>query len=264
MVALLCALIMVMSVATLTGCKKKTKSALDVIMEKGKIIVGTSPDYPPYEYIDDATGAYVGFDIELMQEIADRMGVELEWKDMDFSLLLGALKAGQIDAIIACMSITEERMQECSFTDEYYVSLDAVLVKRGGGVTVTDIHDLAGLRVGVQSGTIQETWVREELIDTEQMPESKLSTYMRADDAVLDLVAGRIDCVFMDEGVAQQFTTTHAVDKALVYDLPGNPGIAVGLGETELVAKLNEIIAALQAEGFIDALAVKYQPWIEQ
>ena len=162
------------------------------------------------------------------------------------------------------MGITEERMREASFTDEYYVSLDAVLVKRDGGVTITDIMDLADLRVGVQSGTIQLTWVTEELIETELMPESNLSTYMRADDAVLDLAAGRIDCVFLDEGVAQQFSMTYAVDMALVYDLPGNPGIAVGLGETELVAKLNEIIAALKAEGFVDQLAAKHQPWIEQ
>jgi len=270
-VVLACLLVLAFSLS-LAGCKKEEPSALDRILEEGKIVVGTSADYEPFEYVDPDTGEYTGFDIELMEKIAERLGVEVEWRDMKFDILLTTLQAGELDAIIACMTVTPERLEMADFTDPYIISKDAILVKAGSDVvsiegadtmsheelTAALVEALKDLKVGVQAGTIHEQWCDENLIGAGVMPETNLSRYPRADQAVSDLVAGRIDCVFLDEGVALGFSETHDVEKALTVDLEGNPGIAVTKGETKLVEKLNEIIAELREEGFIAELAGKY------
>ncbi len=257
-VALVLVLVVAISSVFVVGCKPK--NALQTITKKGTIVVGTSADYAPYEYVDEKTGEYTGFDIDLMNEIAKRMNVTVEWQDMDFDLLIGAVQNGQIDAVIACMTKNEERMTQVLFTDEYVISKDAVLIAATSTLNLTDpAVDFPSLKIGTQAGTIQYTWVKENLVDQGKMPEANLSQYPRADQAVQDLEAGRVDAVFLDESVADQFATSGAVKKALVVDLEGNPAIACKLGEDELVAKINEIIKALRDEGFTKQLCDKYQ-----
>jgi ABC-type amino acid transport substrate-binding protein len=255
--ALMMAVVMAVTVGA-AGCKPK--NALQAIKKAGKIIVGTSADYLPFEYVDEATGKYVGFDVELMEKIAEKLGVTVEWKDMDFNILLNSLQSGQIDAVIACMTINAERQTQALFSNAYWVSPDAVLVKKDGGVTITDPKtDFPKLRVGVQAGTIQEEFCTTELVTPGTMPQANLSSYPRADQAVTDLVAGRLDAVFMDAAVAQAFTETQPVVVAMIYDLPGDPGIAVKLNEQELVEKINEILLQLTNDGTIQQLAEKYE-----
>ncbi len=270
--ALALVLVFSLALAFVAGCGPK--NALQTIQKKGKIVVGTSPDYPPFEYIDDTTGKYTGFDVELMEAIAAKLGVAVEWQEMEFDLLLSSLQAGEMDAVIACMTIRPDRLEQADFTDPYIISKDAILIKKGSGLVILDPATtagmneeqlleplktaIAGLRVGVQSGTIQETFCQD-LIDAGTMPETNVTRYPRADQAVADLEFGRVDCVFLDEGVADGFTQTNNVEKALTVDLEGNPGIAVKKGETEFVAKLNEIIKQLRDEGVISQLAAKYQ-----
>lgn len=255
-IALVCALALVAGVA-LASCAPK--NALETIKKKGKIVVGTSADYPPFEYVDAETGGYTGFDVELMEKIAEKLGVTVEWKDMDFDILLNSLQQGQINCVIACMTITAERQQQALFSKPYWTSPDAFLVKKGSGLSISDpVNDLAGKRIGVQTGTIQENWVRDELIATGKIAESNMSSYPKADAAVLDLVAGRVDVVFMDAGVAESYAAIHPVEVALVYDLPGDPGIAMKLGEQELCDEINRIIDELTEDGTILQLAEKY------
>jgi len=256
-IALFLALVMTASVFV-GGCKPK--NALQAIQKAGKIIVGTSADYSPFEYVDETTGDYTGFDVELMAKIAEKLGVTVEWKDMDFNILLNSLQSGQLDAVIACMTSDAERQQQALFSNGYWVSPDAILVKNDSGVTITDpMTDFPGLRVGVQAGTIQEGFCKDELITPGTMPAANLSSYPRADQAVTDLVVGRLDAVFIDFAVAQAFTEMQPVTVALIYDLPGDPGIAVKLGEQELVDKINEAIQQLTDDGTIQQLADKYE-----
>ncbi len=256
-IALFLALVMAVSVFA-GGCKPK--NALQTIKKAGKIVVGTTADYPPFEYVDETTGNYIGFDVELMEKIAEKLGVTVEWKDMDFNILLNSLKSGQIDSVIACMTIDAERQQQALFSNAYWVSPDAVLVKNDSGVTITDpLIDFPGLRVGVQAGTIQEEFCKNELITPGTMPEANLSSYPRTDQAVTDLVVGRLDAVFLDAGVAQAFTKMQPVTVALIYDLPGDPGIAVKLDEQELIDKINEALQQLTDDGTIQQLAEKYE-----
>jgi polar amino acid transport system substrate-binding protein len=258
LVAILLAVSLVFSVAAVAGCKPK--NALQAILKEKKIIVGTSADYPPFEFVDEATGKYTGFDVELMEKIAEKLGVTVEWKDLAFDILLNSLQSGQINAVIAAMSIKPERQEQALFSNPYWESPNAVLVKKDSTVTITDpLVDFPALRIGVQSGTIHEDYVKTQLIDAGKMEAANLSSYPRADQAILDLVAGRLDAVYMDAAAAQAFTESHPVVVAMVHEVESGMGIAVMLGEQELIDRINAILTQLAEDGTIQALADKYE-----
>ena len=244
----------------LGGCQQAEETTvLDKIQAANKAVVGTSADYPPYEFVDE-TGNMVGFDIELMEEIANRMGVELEWQDMPFDSLIAAVQEGKIDMSISAFNYSEERDALVDFSDPYFVTEDAFIVAEGFTGAFNQAEDAANYRIGVQSGTVQDEWVTDELIDTGLMSESNLSRYERVDQAALDLQVGRIDILLADdvpaEAIVSQFEGLMIIHKDMLYTGPIN--IVIPEGESELQEELNRIIAELQAEGFMDELAQKY------
>lgn len=217
----------------------------------GTLVVGTSADYEPFEYIDE-DGNYTGFDIELMEEVASRMDMELEWQDIAFDGLIGALQTDKIDAIIAAMSATPEREQQVDFTDPYFIGADAIIVAEDSGIEITKNEDMAGYIVGVQTGTIQEEW-----IDTNI--DAEVSRYERAEQAIMDLQSGRIDVVAMDYYAATSFIEQGGIELALKTEFSGeHMAIAVKEGNTELRDQIDAVIDELQAEGFVEDLALKY------
>ncbi len=252
--------VLFVTAGALAGCASQdTTSVLNKIQEAGVVVVGTSADYPPYEYVDES-GAYTGFDIELMTEIADRMGVELEWTDMPFDSLIAAVQEGKIDMSISCFNYSEERDEKVDFSDAYYTSEDAFLVAEDFANTITNPEDITDFKIGVQSGTVQDDWVTTELIDVGLMDEANLSRYERVDQAALDLQAGRIEVLVADSVPAQalmsQFGGFKIVYEGMLYTGPIN--IVLPEGDTVLQEEINTIIADLQEEGFIDSLALKY------
>ena len=235
------ALVMAVVVLATAGCQSGGQT----------LVVGTSADYEPFEYIGD-DGEFTGFDIELMEEIADRMGREIEWQDIAFDGLIGALQSDKIDAIIAAMSATPEREEQVDFTDPYFIGADAIIVAEGSGISISKNEDMAGYTVGVQSGTIQEEWIDENI-------EAEVSRYERAEQAIMDLQSGRIDIVAMDYYAAQSFIEQGGIELALQTEFSGeHMAIAVKEGNTELREEFDQIIDELQAEGFIEDLALKY------
>ena len=251
----------------LAGCKTTVdvtdapvaSNHLERIMAAGKVTVGTSADYPPYEFVDE-TGKMTGFDIELMTEIAKRMGVELEWTDMPFDSLIAAVQENKIDLSISCFNYDEERDLQVDFTDAYYTSEDAFLAGSGFMGTFEKPEDAANFKVGVQSGTVQDDWLTGTLVETGLMDEANLFRYPRVDQAALDLQAGRIDLLMADyvpaKAVAAQYGDFQILYNGVLATGPIN--IVLPNGDVELQAKLNAIIKELQDEGFIDTLAVKY------
>ena len=167
--------------------------------------VGTSADYPPFAYYDD-NFRLDGLDVALAKKLAAKLGVPVEIKDIAFEGLPGALQVGQIDAAIAALSITPERQQTMDFSDVYYISEDAVLTHAGSGIdAVQDVQDLAGKRIGVQRGSIFESWLTSSLVDTGLTDATNIFAYTAADLAVTDLKRGRIDAVVMDLEPAKAF-----------------------------------------------------------
>jgi polar amino acid transport system substrate-binding protein len=248
---LLIALLVVSLTLGLAACG--TPSAGDTLK------VGTSPDYPPFESVD-ADGNYVGFDIELMNEVAARMGVTVEWVDMPFDSLIAAVQEGKIDMAVSAFNYSEERDQMIDFTDAYYTSEDAFTVAEGFSGSIVNPEDVAAFKVGVQTGTTQDGWLTDNLVAGGQLPEENLFRYDRVDQAMLDLKAGRIDVMMSDyvpaQALAEQLGGLTVVYHGVLSSGPMN--MVLPQGDTELAGKINAILADLQAEGFIDELAVKY------
>jgi len=242
------------------GCSQKPggeKSALESIKEKGVLVVGTSADYPPFEYTDEK-GEYVGFDMDLIRAVGEKLGVKVEIQDMSFESLTQAVKDGKIDAAIACMSATPERLKEVDFTKPYYLTKDAVLVRKDSTLSIGKLEDVYTFKIGVQTGTTQEDWVNEH-IQSGDIKEANVSRYPRMDQAVLDLASGRIDVALMDLPPARKFVEVKPVKIALEAKISeGDPGIAVKKGSQDLVDELNKIIDQLTEEKVIEGLIEKH------
>lgn len=255
-------LVVLLAVAlSLTACGGKTQAAnhLAAIKQAGVIKVGTSPDYPPFESVD-ASGKYVGFDIELMETAAAKLGVKVEWVDMPFDSLIAAVQQGKIDMAISAFNYTAERDQTIDFTDPYYTSEDAFTVADNFSGAIAKPEDVAAYKVGVQTGTTQDSWLTDNLVKTNKLPEADLFRYDRVDQAMLDLKAGRIDVLMSDyvpaQALAKQVGGVKVVYHGVLSSGPVN--MVIPQGDKELQSALNDIIKQLQADGTIDNLAVKY------
>ncbi len=232
---------------------------LEAIKQAKVIKVGTSADYPPFESVD-ANGNKVGFDVDLMTEIANRLDVKLEWVDMPFDSLIAAVQEGKIDASISAFNYTEERDKTIDFTDAYYTSEDAFTVADGFAGTIAKPEDVAGFKVGVQTGTTQDGWLTDTLVADGALPEENLFRYDRVDQAMLDLKNGRIEIMMSDyipaQALAKQLGGLNIVYHGVLSSGPVN--IVIPNADKELQQAINEIIRQLQDEGFMDKLAVKY------
>lgn len=224
---------------------------LEGIKKKGKIIVGTSADYPPFEThaLVDGEDQIVGFDIEIAKYIADELGVELELVDMDFDKLLGGLETGMLDMVIAGMNPTPEREKEANFTDIYFETTLSVLIHKDSASEITSPEDLKGKSIGVQIGTTQEKVAK--TIENAEV----LSLNLNA-DIVMNLKTKKIDCAVMEKVVAESFAKANddlMVVEGITLD-SGAEGVAIAVkkGNDELTEKLNEILADAKAKGLID------------
>jgi polar amino acid transport system substrate-binding protein len=243
----------------LTACgAPKAANHLEAVKQAGTIKVGTSADYPPFESVDES-GNKVGFDIELMAEIAKRLDVKLEWVDMPFDSLIAAVQENKIDASISAFNYSEERDLTIDFSDAYYTSEDAFAVAEGFAGSIVNPEDVAAYKIGVQTGTTQDTWLTD-LVTAGTLSESNLFRYDRADQAMLDLKNGRVEVVMADkvpaEALLKQIGGLSIVYTGVLSTGPMN--IVLPEGDVELQQAINAIIKQLQDEGFIDALAVKY------
>jgi polar amino acid transport system substrate-binding protein len=250
----------VMVGSLLAACGSKAPAnQLEAIKQAGVIKVGTSADYPPFESVD-ASGAKTGFDIDLMTEIAKRMGVKLEWVDMPFDSLIAGVQENKMDAAISAFNYSDERAKVIDFSEAYFQSQDAFAVAESFTGTISKPEDIVTYKVGVQTGTTQDAWITDNLVTPGKMPEANLFRYDRADQAMADLKNGRVDVVMADDIPARDLASKLGGIK-IVYTgvLSSGPmNIVLPKGSAELVAEFNKIIKQLQDEGFIEQLATKY------
>lgn len=220
------------------------------IIDKGKLIMGTNAEYPPFEFhiLVDGKDEIVGLDIEIAKYIANELGVELEIKDMDFGNLLGALDTGMIDVAIAAMNPAPDR--DANFTDIYYEVNHGVLVHKDNDAGITSLEDLNGKKIGVQRGTVQEEIANNEIKDAEVISLDNNS------DAVMNLKTKKVDCIIMEAPVAKSYAQANddiMVAEGIDID-SGTDGVAIAVktGNDELTEKLNEIIADMISQGLIE------------
>jgi polar amino acid transport system substrate-binding protein len=195
-----------------------------------------------------------------MTEIAKRMGVKLEWVDMPFDSLIAGVQEGKMDAAISAFNYSDERAQVIDFSDAYFQSQDALAVAESFSGTITVPEDIATLKVGVQTGTTQDSWITDNLVTPGKLSEENLFRYDRADQAMADLKNGRVDVVMADDIPARDLAGKLGGIKVVYTGVlsSGPMNIVLPKDSTELVAEFNKIIKQLQDEGFIDQLAAKY------
>lgn len=225
---------------------------LEGIQKKGKLVLGTSADYPPFEFhtMIDGKDEIVGFDIEIAKYIADELGVELEIKEMEFEKLLGGLSTGMLDIVIAGMNPDPEREKEANFTDIYYEANFAVLVNKENDFQISTLEDLEGKSIGVQIGTTQED------IAQTQIKDGYVKSLSSNPDIVMNLKTKKIDCAIMELPVAESFADVNdnlmVVDDLIIDSESGGVAIAVKKGNDELTEKLNEILAEIKSKDLIE------------
>jgi polar amino acid transport system substrate-binding protein len=218
------------------------------------VTVGTSADFPPFEYIEN--GQFVGFDMDLMREIAKIAGFELKFVDMSFDSLIPALRAGQIDVAAAAMTITEERKKVVDFSMPYWTADQSIIVKAGSDLTITVLF--GKYRIGVQTGTTGDLWCTENLVEKGLLPERNLKRYDTFILALSDLLNGNIDAIVLDSPVANRFAATKPVKVVGIIVTGEQYGIAVRKGNKELLDKINQALKTLIETGKINELIDKY------
>ncbi|WP_448532394.1 basic amino acid ABC transporter substrate-binding protein [Pseudothermotoga sp.] len=218
------------------------------------VIVGTSADFPPFEYIEN--GQFVGFDMDLMREIAKIAGFELKFVDMSFDSLIPALRVGQIDVAAAAMTITEERKKVVDFSMPYWTADQSIIVKADSDLTITVLF--GKYRIGVQTGTTGDLWCTENLVQKGLLPERNLKRYDTFILALSDLLNGNIDAIVLDSPVANRFAATKPVKVVGIIVTGEQYGIAVRKGNKELLDKINQALKTLIETGKINELIDKY------
>ncbi len=220
------------------------------IQAAGKLVVGTSADYPPYESID-ADGNFVGFDMDLARAVGEQLGVEVEILDMPFDTLIASVQEGKIDAVIAAMQATAERDEQVDFTIPYRMTKDAFVGASDTDIVIDEALDAAGKSIGVQTGTVQERWIQTNLVDAGLTAADQVFSYERADQAALDVANGRIELLLMDAEPALALAEQNGLKMLLVTETTaeGGKSIAILDGATDLKAELDRIIQALIDDG---------------
>jgi polar amino acid transport system substrate-binding protein len=217
--------------------------------------------YPPFAS-PDASGKWVGWEVDLIGAVCAAAAMDCEIVPVAWDGIIPSLTSGQIDAIMASMSITEERMQTIDFSNKYYNTPTVIVGPKGMAMT-PDAAGLAGKIIGVQVATVHEAYVQKHFAGTA----AEIKIYQTQDEANQDLVAGRIDAtqadsIALDAFLASAEGAACCESKGAVADDPAVLGLGVGVGlrkgEDALKAKFNEGIAKVIADGTYDKISAPY------
>ncbi len=269
---LLGVLVLFTACSTTTGGESNTKddtssneeivTKLDKIKESGKIVLGTSADYPPYEFHKEIDGEdqIVGFDVEIAKAIAHDLGVELEIKDMDFGGLLMALNDDKVDFVIAGMTPDADRKKVVDFSEIYYTAVHGIVINTENEGNFKTVEDLAGKRVGAQQGAIQED------IALEKIENVDLKSLAKIPDLILEVKNNKIDAVVMEKPVADSYVDNNSDLKLMDLtfdDGEGGSAVAVKKGSTDLVEAIDQTLENLINNGSIDDFVVEAIEMVE-
>ena len=239
----------IMSVTALTGCGK----------DSSKLIMGTNAAFPPFEFTTSQglVGEFDGIDVAIAQKIAEALGKTLEVADMEFDGLIASVKTGKVDMAVAGMTITEERKQNVDFSDPYYVATQVMIVGADNEEIKTAEDLKNGKKVGVVLGYTGDNIVTETL----QIAEENIVRANRGIDVVQDVKNGKLDAVVMDSATGKALAEKNGlkvVEDPAAFESE-EYAIAVKKGNTELLEAINTVLAEMEANGEIAALAEKYE-----
>ncbi|OBZ95665.1 glutamine ABC transporter substrate-bindnig protein [Pararhizobium polonicum] len=238
---------------TLIGAVFATMAFAHAAMAQDKpVVVGTSIDSKPFDFAQD--GKYVGFDQDLLAEIAKDAGFKYEITPMDFGALIPALQTANIDLAISSIFMTDARKKVVDFSDVYYTSALGILVA-ANDMTIKSGDDLAGKKVASVTGAAATTWLKE------HVPTAQVTLFPQVTNMFMELQASRADAVVYDYPFLAYFAATEGEGKVTVLERPVGDGIPVGIAfpkGSALVDKTNAALKTIKADGRYDAI---YKKW---
>ena len=222
-------------------------------LDKDTLVAGTEATYPPYES-RNKSGELEGFDIDLVETIAAKLGKKVQWIDMSFDSLIPAIMAGKIDLVAAGMSATEERAKRVNFSAPYEISFSCFVTRVENPPKGTD--ELAGKIVAVQIGTVQETFAR-------SLGNVEVKTFQKFDDCVREVVLGRAVATLMDIPVAKKFIEAKDFNgKVLIAfnkQITGaDKAIAMSKKDPALTEAVSKVVDEMNKNGELEALRNKW------
>ena len=236
---------------TLMGASLAVLAVATAAQAQDVLRIATEGAYPPFNNVT-ADGELVGFDVDIAKALCAAMERECEIVAQDWDGIIPGLVNNKYDAIVASMSITEERLEAINFTDSYYANYLTVLGTEGSELTLDDLADVA---IGSQRSTVGSQWA-----ESEYGSRADIRLYDTNAAAVSDLEAGRIQAIVIDylpaiEIILNSETIAYVAEK---IDINDQIGIGVRKGDDELTAALNAALATILADGTYLAISVEY------
>ena len=234
----------VMLTCVFTACNDKPS---DENKEKPKLVVATSPDFPPFENLEN--GKVVGIEVEIMELICEKLGYELVLEQIAFDSVIPGVETGKYDCGMSGISVTPDREESVLFTNAYCLAAQCIVVKADS--TIATKADLTGKSISVESGTTAEEFCLSEGYSVD--------SYEANADAKLALTSGKVDAWVVDDLTAAAMCKDDASVKILGENMTTEPyAFAFNFSDEALVDKFNEALAELMADGTVAALFAKY------
>lgn len=242
---LIITLTLAITMVLITSCGNSAKT-IEQIQKSGKLTIATSPDFPPFEYLEN--GKVVGIEVEILQDIADEFGVELVIEQMDFDSVIPGVQSGKFDVGMSGITINEKRKKNVDFSNPYFLASQAIVVMPDSKITCK--NDLAGKKISVQTGTTAEEYCISNGYE--------VLAYTANNDAAAALTSGKVDAWVVDNEVAVSLAKQQGL-VVLKEAMTTEPyAFAFAKGSDEVVEKANEIIAKKLSDGSIEDIFKKY------
>ncbi len=223
-----------------------------VLIDDGKLTIAASLDFPPFENLEGSEA--VGFEVDLMKALAEKMGLQAEYlPSTKFDTIVPMISAGgKADVGVSGFTVTEDRKKEIDFTDVIMDSNQGIVVMKDSGYT--DVDQLAGKKIGAQSGTTGYDWAKENIEGAEVIPFDEMTAVFAA------LQSGQIDAIASDLPVVQYYVNNAYTDMQIIAEIPTGEqyAIVVSKDNPALTQALNDAIAEAKADGTYDEI---YEKW---
>jgi len=237
---------LVMAGTVIGGCGTSTQTT------SNKLIVGTNATFVPFEFKDEKTQDYTGFDIDLIRAIGKRINKDVELKNIAFDALIPALNTHDIDVAASGMTITKARSEKVLFSSPYYENALAVVYK--DGTNITSLDDLKGKKIAAQLGTTGADLAH-------KIEGTTVKEFDHSNEALLELQNGGVDATVIDLPVAQFYSTKHPDQHIKFMAYPNTKeylGLAINKDNKDLQEQINKAIADMKADGEFNTL---YKKW---